>query len=369
VHDKGTVTTDAVGGVPSGSNVTFYFWSNNTCTGTPTAGPADVGVSGTSPAVAENGLPQGPLGAGEYSYKAFFVSGDNTLVADAEGDCEPFKVNKADVTTSTQVHNTAHTDITGTSVPVGTYIHDYATVGTAVTGFTITGTVTFRFFTNGTCTGDPASTETVNVGTESTPQQIAAVGSYAYSAKYNGDANYNASLNSDCEPLTVFQPGLTMGFWGNTNGIQRILNAGGYSAVPITIGRGATIDLQAEALKVLPLTLNACGKGSITIFSGQDATHNCSLATGINMGTLNTAAAQTLALGYNIALVTGYTGQTIASLGCSAYLTAGLLGTNTVNAAFGKAVDLINGSASGGTTTQGQLGAMNLLLSCLNREA
>ena len=82
-----------------------------------------------------------------------------------------------------------------------------------------------------------------------------------------------------------------------------------------------------------------------------------------------TLSAQTLPLGYNIKLVSGYTGQSIALLGCTAYLTAGLTGSNTVNDAFNAAVALINGSASGGTTTQAKIGAMNLLLNCLNRES
>ena len=86
------------------------------------------------------------------------------------------------------------------------------------------------------------------------------------------------------------------------------------------------------------------------------------------MGTLNTAASQTLALGYNQQLISGYVGQTIGTLGCSAYVTAGLSAASSVTDAFNAAVSQINGSASGGTTSQPQLGAMNQLLSCLNRE-
>ncbi len=178
------------------------------------------------------------------------------------------------------------------------------------------------------------------------------------------------SFSTTPPPGGVPVSGRSMGFWGNKNGIARISNAtGGYAGNAIAIGRGSNIDTQVESLKVLP-SLNACGKGTPFIFvvGAQTSLANCTLATGINFGTLNTNASQTLALGYNIKLVTGYTGQTIGALGCGAYLTAGLLGTNTVNAAFAAAVTLIDGSASGGTTTQAQLGAMNLLLKCLNRE-
>jgi len=139
----------------------------------------------------------------------------------------------------------------------------------------------------------------------------------------------------------------------------------------VQIGRGSDIDTQAEAQKVLPNTLNACGKGTPFIFAvgAQTASANCTLASGININTLNTSSSQTLALGYNIGIISGYSGQTIGALLCSAYLTAGLTAANTVNQAFAAAVSLINGSASGGTTTQAQLGALNLLLNCLNREA
>jgi hypothetical protein len=371
VHDKGTVTTTDASDVPDGSFLRFYFWENNDCTGNPAKSSPPLFVDGTSPQSVDDALPQGPLAAGEYCYQAFFTSGDPSAVNDGDGAPEPFKVSKADVSTSTDVHDAKHNVITNGTVATGSYVHDKATVGPKVDGITIGGTVTFSFFTNGTCTDDPQSTETVDVGTESTPIQINTPGSYAYSAKYNGDDNYNASDGSDCEPFSVVQLGLTMGFWGNKNGVARIVAAGGYAANAVAIGRGSNIDTQAEALKVLPNTLNACGKGTPFIFTvgAQTASKDCTLATGINVGTLNTNSSQTLALGYNIKLVSGFTGETIGALLCSAYVTAGLTSASTVNQAFSAAVGLIDGSASGGGTTQAQLGAMNQLLGCLNREA
>jgi hypothetical protein len=71
------------------------------------------------------------------------------------------------------------------------------------------------------------------------------------------------------------------------------------SANAIGIGRGSNIDTQAESLKVLPSTLNTCGKSATIIFSGQNATTSCSLAAGVNGNSLNTLAGQTLAHGYN----------------------------------------------------------------------
>jgi hypothetical protein len=273
------------------------------------------------------------------------------------------------------VHDAAHSDITGKSVVPGSYVHDTATVGDQVGTFVISGDVTYSFYENGDCSGTPKSTQDVALNADGTvpdssAQKIDVSGNYAYQATYLDDSNYNASKPGDCEPFSVIQFGKTMGFWSNTNGQKTIDpsgNGSGYAAHDVDIGRGAVIDTKAESLKVLPTQLNACGKGNPLIFGTANA--DCTLAgektkttnTLLNKGSLNTLAAQTLALGYNIELLTGYSGQSIGLLGCT--------GTGTVNTAFADAVALINGSVAGGSTTQAQIGAMNQLLSCLNHEA
>jgi hypothetical protein len=65
--------------------------------------------------------------------------------------------------------------------------------------------------------------------------------------------------------------------------------------------------------------------------------------------------------------VPGFAGQPLGALGCTPV--NGLTAASTVNDAFNKAVSLINGSASGGSTTQSQIGLMNTLLGCINAEA
>jgi len=371
VHDSATVGPQVGTFVISGT-VTYSFFTNDTCSGDPTSTVAKtIAADGTVPESPDTN----PLTPGKYGYLASY-SGDSNYNG-SMGVCEPFEVIKADTTTATQVHDAGHQDITGKSVAPGSVVHDNATVGQQVGTFVISGKVTYSYYENGACSGVPKSTEDKTIaadGTvpESTPQQINASGNYAYQATYSGDSNYNASTGA-CEPFTVFQPGKTMGFWGNSNGQARIDpsgNGSGYLANAQAIGRGSNIDTKAESLKVLPNTLNACGKGSPQIFTvgGSTSSSDCTLAAGINKASLNTLAAQTLALGYNIKLVSGYTGQTIGTLQCSAYVTAGLSSSSTVNQAFTAAVSLINGSASGGTTTQTQIGAMNQLLNCLNRE-
>jgi hypothetical protein len=106
-----------------------------------------------------------------------------------------------------------------------------------------------------------------------------------------------------------------------------------------------------------------------TRLSSTASNKNCTLASGINIGTFNTNAAQLLALSYNIKFVTNYAGQTVGALGCTAYATAGLGSGSTVEQVRDAAIGLIDQTILGGTTTQTALGAMNLLLNCLNREA
>jgi hypothetical protein len=164
-----------------------------------------------------------------------------------------------------------------------------------------------------------------------------------------------------------------MGFWQGPVGIARIIANGGYAANAVAIGRGSDINTSGESLKVLP-SPNACTKGTPFIFTigAQTASQDCKINTGLNRGTLNTLAAQTLALGYNLkpALLPGFAGQHIGDLGCSVTGTTLSL-TDTVDQAFTAAVALIDKTypLASPAITNGDLGAMNVLLNCINAEA
>src|SRR5205814_2068343 len=137
---------------------------------------------------------------GSMSYLATY-SGDSTYVG-ATADCEPLTVSQISSKTATQIHNGNHDDITNTSVPLGTVVHDKATV--TGTGPTPTGSVTFKRFTNGTCYGTPAASETVGLvgGSAESSTFTTVVGSMSYLVSYSGDTNYLTST-ADCEPLKV----------------------------------------------------------------------------------------------------------------------------------------------------------------------
>jgi len=365
VHDTATLSGSVAGFDPDMTKVSFSFYTNGDCEEV----GASVANTGTESTFVARSADSAALAAGQYSYSASFAGDDNYNPA-GPAACEPLTVEKGDLDIRTDIHNSAHAIVL--SVPVGGIVHDTATLSGAVAGFDPDlDEVSFTFWLNGACDGAGApvanaAPESLYVARTVNSAPLAA-GHYSYSASFAGDDNYNPVGPATCEPLSVFQPGKTMGFWGNKNGIARILANGGYAANAVNIGRGAIIDTQAESLKVLPKTLNACGKGNPIIFSDQTVSANCSLASGININSLNTLAAQTLALGYNIKLVAGYDGQTIGDLGCTPV--GSLTTSSTVGDAFAAAVALINGSASGGTTTQAQIGAMNTLLGCLNAEA
>jgi hypothetical protein len=390
IHDSATVTGIVAGFVPA-NNVGFTFHGSNTV-GNTNVGNCDAADPTTAAGsvalvdgVAHPSDTVGPLHAGKYGFTASLAGDDNYLGGTSA--CEPITVNKAQLGITTDIHlGTDHTtDYEGLSVPVNSTIHDSATV-TGLVGTFAPGNVDFTFYgsntlgnTNvGSCNANDLVTSAGSVAVvngvahPSTAFGPLYAGNFGFKASVAGNGDY-IGATSACEPITVNpQFGKTMGFWGNRNGIDRITNNGGYLSNSVAIGRGAIIDTQAEAAKIFPNSHNACGKGSPIIFTVGAATGtlDCTVATGVNRNSLNTLASQTLALGYNIKLVSGYNGQTVGNLQCTGQIGAtGLTSASTVDAVFTAAVALINGSAQGGSTTQAQIGAMNTLLGCVNREA
>jgi len=365
VHDTAQITGN-VAGFSTGAVTFTYYASYTACN----IGGAAIGNDGTELNGDAKSVETAALAPGSYAFQAT-VAGNGNYLGDTSA-CEPFTVKKDDLTIRTDIHNYLHQIVT--SVLNGSTVHDTATLGSTTTGFNpVLANVSFTFYNTINCTG--TGTSAGNAGSEGTliaksgPEGPLGSGAYSFSASFTGDDNYNPAGPATCEPLSVRTFGKTMGFWGNNNGVARIIANGGYAANSVTIGRGAVVDTQAEAAKILPNQLNACGKGTPLIFTvgAQTANAACTVAAGVNANSLNTLSGQTLALGYNIKLVTGFTGQQIGALGCTPV--NGLSNTSTVNDAFNTAVSLINGSAAGGTTTQSQIGLMNTLLGCVNAEA
>jgi Calx-beta domain-containing protein len=224
VYDHASVSTpsDATA-IPAGSYFTFQLWEGNSCSGTQIGSDANsANFSGSSPQ-AKDSADTAALEAGDYSFKVFFHSGNTGLVKDGAAGCEAFTVNKADLSDfTTQFENGSNTPITG-PFALGTSLHDAATV-TGVGGIVPTGTVSFTFYgdnslgntSNGTCVAsgtnpsNSAGSHAVDgsgVADGSTATGALHAGSYAFSASYPGDDNYNSAVSTDftggCESLTV----------------------------------------------------------------------------------------------------------------------------------------------------------------------
>jgi uncharacterized repeat protein (TIGR01451 family) len=193
VHDSATVS--GAQGTPSGS-VDFRWYTSKDCTGASiAAGTVQLDAAGIAhPSDAQSV----PVGGG--SFKAHY-NGDSTYNA-ADADCEPLDASKLDAHAVTTIHDAAHAAVT--SAPIGSVVHDSATVTGTQAGGIPTGTVEFSWYASKDCTGAASAAGTVQLdaGGIAHPSQAVTVpsGGGSFRAHYNGDSTYN-SANADCEPL------------------------------------------------------------------------------------------------------------------------------------------------------------------------
>jgi len=204
-HDSAAVTGGVSGFVlPS---VTFYFFDKGVgCTNGSTSGATTLNtVAPDGSGVAHPSTSESNLAAGTYNFMAVVTGNDNYI--GSTSDCEPFTVNKAQLSISTIVHDVSHQDITNDSVALGSVVHDTATVTGGVSGFTVPTTVSFTL--TGNYTDSCANGSAVgNDGTEQSGAYKSAdslalgAGNYAYRASVSGNDNY-IGADSSCEPFAV----------------------------------------------------------------------------------------------------------------------------------------------------------------------
>src|SRR3954468_10923029 len=200
-----TTTLGNLGAATPTGKVQYTFFTNGDCSGDGTsAGLVTLNANGSVP----QSDTKGPLTPGAYSFEAQYLSGNDQNYSDSDvSDCEPFTVNKAQLTATTKVHNSSHTDITGSSVALGSIVHDTAKLSGIVAGQT-PAAITFAFYSQADCAG--SSTAVANTGADqgdATADRSAAsaalsAGSYSYKASVAGDANYLGD-SSDCENFSV----------------------------------------------------------------------------------------------------------------------------------------------------------------------
>jgi hypothetical protein len=184
VHDSATLTGATAN---AGGKVTYSVYDNSTCTGTPLdTDTVDVtnGVVPDSKSVAFHS-------AGDFYWQAVYSGDANNDGATSECTSEHLVVNKAKPSIATE--------LSATSVSIGTTVHDSATL----TGTTSNagGTVTYTVYSNDTCTDNPqdAGTKPVTDGQvpDSDPITFNSAGDFYWQAVYSGDAN-NDGATSEC---------------------------------------------------------------------------------------------------------------------------------------------------------------------------
>lgn len=209
-HDSASVTGKV--GSFTLPDVTFYFFDKGVaCTNGSTTGATQLNtLSPNGSGVAHPSTSETNLAAGTYNFMA--VVAGNTNYDGATSDCEPFTVNKAQLSVTTNVHDASHTDKTNSTVPLGSIMHDTATVTGGVNGFALPA-VSFTLTSNYTescANGDAvANNGTEGGAVKSADSSALAAGSYAYRATVASNDNYTGG-NSICEPFTVNKAQLTV---------------------------------------------------------------------------------------------------------------------------------------------------------------
>src|SRR5882762_1828417 len=181
VTDQATLT----GGYPSTGvtgSVTYAFFSNSACNGSPTSS-STVTVGAADSVPPSNSVT--PPSAGSFAFNATYSGDTNNSVA--KSSCEPLTVNKATPSVTTSINPSS-------TIVVGTPVSDQVTITGGFPSSGVTGTVTYEFFGvgDGSCIGTPAASQIVTVGStnsvpSSSPQTPSMAGQYSFNATYNGD--------------------------------------------------------------------------------------------------------------------------------------------------------------------------------------
>jgi hypothetical protein len=194
VYDTANLTGIPTGDLTPAGQVTYTFYTNGTASGTGTPeGTVTLDANGLIPwsAIVSS------LAPGTYSFKAHYTGDFDYKPADSP--VEPFTVGKLDTTLTTNASTTNQSTVVGSAL-----LTDSATLSG---GLNPTGTITFTL----TAPDGSKTTESVAVtgdGTYTTPTSVLAtqVGTYTWSASYNGDTlNNGASDNGDNETATTIK--------------------------------------------------------------------------------------------------------------------------------------------------------------------
>src|SRR5207237_10664793 len=203
-HDTASIGGQQ-GTIKATGTVTYDFFHNGTCTGSPSTSQAVNLSLGNVPDSSSTGT----LAKGDYGFRATYTR-DSNYTGDS-GVCESFSAGLAPTSVTTvEIDDSTNAPWTNTE-QTGASAHDTA----ALVGVTPTGAVTYSLFNNTSCTGPSSHDETVpvNATTGAVPNTSStgplAEGSRSFQAVYSGDPNNGVSI-SGCEPFTVGRSPVTV---------------------------------------------------------------------------------------------------------------------------------------------------------------
>jgi len=229
VYDTASLGNLTTGKDPTGT-LNFTFFDNGDCSGTGTPAGTGVALDGHSDV-------EGPLAAGDYSFRAQYISGNDPNYTDsAPSACEPLTIDQGSLSASTTIKNAADDSTVDGSLPLGSSVYDTTQVTGAVQGFDPTGSISYTFFQNGNCSGEGSSAGSdVALDGQSDTQGPLGAGDYSFQAQYiaGPNDNYPTSDVSACEPLTIDQ--------GSLFASTTIINAADDSIVDGTLGLGSSV--------------------------------------------------------------------------------------------------------------------------------
>src|SRR5262249_59858976 len=138
-------------------------------------------------------------------YATLSRSSNYNAISSGTHNAETFFVDKGTLTLTTTVHDASHNVVAdGAHVPLGSVMHDNASLSGATSGFTPTRAVTFSF-SGGALGAAPANPEGSFYATSGSTAALAASASaYSFSAAYAGDSNYNAISSGTLNAQTFF---------------------------------------------------------------------------------------------------------------------------------------------------------------------
>lgn len=195
---------------PTGTILFALYAPNTNCTGTPAwATDPQITVNGNGTYSTNSGF--SALIAGIWNWKATYSGDANNNTTSGKCGDEPVEIQKAALSISTEIHLDGSHTVVNDTLPLGSSVHDSASVSGVVPG-TTPPDVSFYFFDKGvTCTnGDTTNGVKLNtvsidgsgIAHPSTSETNLPAGDYNFMAVVGNNDNYTGSI-SDCEPFTV----------------------------------------------------------------------------------------------------------------------------------------------------------------------